>query len=81
LRNAAERYVLGIDGVEEARAATSATTLRERVQAFERQAIADELRAQNGSLKAVYEVLGLSRKSLYEKMVKLGLDRKDFRED
>ena len=59
----------------------SATTLRERVQAFERQAIADELRAQNGSLKAVYEVLGLSRKSLYEKMVKLGLDRKDFRED
>ncbi|MEO9298678.1 sigma-54-dependent transcriptional regulator [Devosia alba] len=81
LRNAAERYVLGIDGVEDHRAATSATTLRERVQAFERQTIADELRAQNGSLKAVYEVLGLSRKSLYEKMVKLGLDRKDFRED
>ncbi len=78
LRNAAERYVLGIDGVEEARAATSATTLRERVQAFERQAIADELRAQNGSLKAVYEVLGLSRKSLYEKMVKLGLDRAEL---
>jgi two-component system, NtrC family, C4-dicarboxylate transport response regulator DctD len=81
LRNAAERYVLGIDGVEDRRDADSATTLRERVQAFERQAIADELRAQNGSLKAVYQVLGLSRKSLYEKMVKLGLDRKDFRED
>lgn len=81
LRNAAERYVLGIDGVEERSATTSATTLRERVQAFERQAIADELRAQNGSLKAVYQVLGLSRKSLYEKMVKLGLDRRDFRED
>lgn len=81
LRNAAERYVLGIDGVDDHRAATSATTLRERVQAFERQTIADELRAQNGSLKACYEVLGLSRKSLYEKMVKLGLSRKDFRDE
>ena len=81
LRNAAERFVLGIDGIDERRAATSATTLRERVQAFERQAIADELRARNGSLKAVYQVLGLSRKSLYEKMLKLGLDRRDFRED
>ncbi|MBU1304217.1 MAG: sigma-54 dependent transcriptional regulator [Alphaproteobacteria bacterium] len=81
LRNAAERFVLGIDGVDDRQAAASATTLRERVQAFERQAIADELRAQNGSLKAVYEVLGISRKSLYEKMVKLGLERQDFRED
>ncbi|MCS6758719.1 MAG: sigma-54 dependent transcriptional regulator [Candidatus Devosia euplotis] len=81
LRNAAERYVLGIDGVDERSAATSATTLREKVQAFERQAIADELRTQNGSLKAVYEMLGLSRKSLYEKMQKLGLDRRDFRDD
>ncbi|MGV8855806.1 MAG: sigma-54-dependent transcriptional regulator [Devosia sp.] len=81
LRNAAERHVLGIDGVEDSRVATSATTLRERVQAFERQSIADELRAHNGSLKAVYETLGLSRKSLYEKMLKLGLERKDFRED
>ncbi|MCS6762508.1 MAG: sigma-54 dependent transcriptional regulator [Candidatus Devosia symbiotica] len=80
LRNAAERYVLGIDGMEEHLAATDTTSLRERVRAFERQAIAAELQAQNGSLKAVYQVLGISRKSLYEKMQKLGLNRKDFRE-
>lgn len=82
LRNAAERYVLGIDSAE---AGTSnlrigeKRTLKERVQEFERQLITSELNVQNGNLKPVYQTLGLSRKSLYEKMQKLGLSRADFR--
>jgi two-component system C4-dicarboxylate transport response regulator DctD len=78
LRNAAERYVLGIDGPDEPQIAAGGASLRERVQEFERQVIAAELQSQGGRLKAVYETLGLSRKSLYEKMQKLGLDRKQF---
>ncbi|WP_224705166.1 sigma-54-dependent transcriptional regulator [Devosia aquimaris] len=78
LRNAAERYVLGIDGNEEVDAKASGATLRERMQDYERRIIAAELQSQGGRVKAVYEALGLSRKSLYEKMQKLGLDRKQF---
>ena len=81
LRNAAERYVFGIDGSDDADVETSGATLRERVQDFERRVIAAELQSQGGRVKAVYEALGLSRKSLYEKMQKLGLDRREFIDD
>lgn len=80
LRNAAERYVLGIDGMDEARPDNAQKTLKDRVAEFERQTIAAELHAQKGNLKSVYEALGLSRKSLYEKMQKLGLNRAEFRD-
>ena len=33
---------------------------------------------QDGSLKATYEALGLSRKTLYDKLQKHGLKREDF---
>jgi two-component system, NtrC family, C4-dicarboxylate transport response regulator DctD len=78
LRNVAERQTLGlalptpISGREE-------SGLVERVTSFERQVIVTELRAKGGRLREVYESLGLSRKTLYEKMQKYGLDRKDFR--
>jgi two-component system C4-dicarboxylate transport response regulator DctD len=36
--------------------------------------------AHKGNLKPVYESLGLSRKSLYEKMQKYGLDRRGYAE-
>ncbi|WDR06997.1 sigma-54 dependent transcriptional regulator [Devosia rhodophyticola] len=80
LRNAAERFVLGIDGLDERVGDRPSTTLRDRVNDFERQTIAAELQLRQGNLKSVYETLGLSRKSLYEKMQKLGLDRNDFRQ-
>ena len=34
--------------------------------------------ASGGALKPVYEALGLSRKTLYEKMQKLGIDKSQY---
>ena len=49
--------------------------------AHEKSLIAASLTSQGGSLKETYEALGLSRKALYEKMQKYGLDRDAFRRD
>ncbi|RDE10311.1 sigma-54-dependent transcriptional regulator [Pelagibacterium lacus] len=85
LRNAADRYILdlglpflepaGGDGDEEWEATSR---LADRVADFERSLIESALIAHGGSLKPVYESLGLSRKSLYEKMQKYGLDRSRY---
>ncbi len=79
LRNAADRYALGL-GLEDGtgKVAASTGTLADRVSEYERNTIAAELTANSGSLKDTYEGLGLSRKSLYEKMQKHGLNREDF---
>ena len=79
LRNAADRFVLGlglspVEGSEDAVPAR----LADRVSEFERGVIAGALAASGGSLKPVYESLGISRKTLYEKMQKYGLDRRDL---
>ena len=74
LRNAAERYALGLDRLEDE--PTSGTRLAERVADFERSVIAGAIGAHGGRLKPVYETLGISRKTLYEKMQKHGLDRR-----
>jgi two-component system C4-dicarboxylate transport response regulator DctD len=73
LRNAADRFVLGLDGGGRQ---AEAAGLAERVAEFERGVIASALVAHNGSLRPVYESLGISRKTLYEKMQKYGLDKK-----
>lgn len=83
LRNAADRYVLGLelplpetgdrDDVQ-----GGPDRLSERVARYERGVIENALTAHGGALKPVYESLGLSRKSLYEKMQKYGLDRSQF---
>lgn len=79
LRNAADRYVLGLDAPgANSGLALQAKSLAERVGDFERNVIAAELTANSGSLKHTYEALGLSRKSLYEKLQKYGLKREDF---
>jgi two-component system C4-dicarboxylate transport response regulator DctD len=77
LRNAADRHVLGLR-IENGAAAPdeSASNLPDRVAAFEKSMIAGALAAHGGSLKPVYESLGISRKTLYEKMQKYGLDRR-----
>ncbi len=75
LRNMADRFVLGLDwmpgssGPEEPR-------LADRVAGFERSVIAGAIAAHGGRLRRVYESLGVSRKTLYEKMQKHGLDRR-----
>ncbi|MCR9158338.1 MAG: sigma-54 dependent transcriptional regulator [Rhodobacteraceae bacterium] len=77
LRNAAERYVLGL--TEQAdQPGLSAGTLVERVAEHERALIAASLAANAGRLKDTYEALGISRKALYEKMQRYGLDRESF---
>lgn len=79
LRNAADRYVLGL-GLDEDAPAAIASSLAEQVNGFEKNAIAAALVGHQGNLKATYEALGLSRKTLYEKMHKYGLRREDFTE-
>jgi two-component system C4-dicarboxylate transport response regulator DctD len=77
LRNAADRLVLGLDTQpEEALAVGESSKLADKVAAYERGLIASAISAHGGSLKPVYEQLGISRKTLYEKMQKYGLDRK-----
>ena len=49
--------------------------LSDRVARFERSVIASALQAHGGSLKPVYEELGISRKTLYEKMQRYALGR------
>lgn len=79
LRNAAERYVLGLDAQGSGgEAGAPKASLAVQVGEFERGVIAAELAANGGSLKLTYESLGLSRKTLYEKLQKHGLKREDF---
>ncbi|MGZ9810214.1 sigma-54-dependent transcriptional regulator [Pseudoroseicyclus sp. H15] len=77
LRNAAELFVLGLE-TERPTEAASGQTLPERMDRIERDIIAATLAAQNGSVKKTYEALGLSRKTLYDKMQKHGLRREEF---
>lgn len=79
LRNVAERLALGIEQAGPDDPAAQGT-LAERVAAFERQTIATELESHRGRLKPVYESLGLSRKTLYDKMRRYDLSRDDYRE-
>ncbi|WP_432283708.1 sigma-54 dependent transcriptional regulator [Aminobacter sp. BA135] len=76
LRNAADRFVLGLglQSTEEG-SSDSDERLAERVASFEKNVIQAALVAHGGSLKPVYEQLGISRKTLYEKMQRYGLDK------
>ena len=84
LRHVAERRVLaarrGRGSVAEAisldgDAADVPETLREAVAAFERQLIAKAIQSHNGRMDAVAEALGIGRRTLNEKIVKLGLNK------
>lgn len=79
LRNAADRLSLGLGDPGEGEAAPQ--RLSDRVAEFERREIEAALSAHRGNLRPVYETLGLSRKTLWEKMQKHGLDRGTFRDD
>lgn len=87
LRHVAERRVLaarrGLGSVADAIAPAGESedvpdTLREAVAAFERRMIGKALVAHDGRMDAVAEALGIGRRTLNEKMVKLNLDRTDF---
>lgn len=74
LRNLAERFVLGLEGAAEADMPLA--RLGDRMADFERSVIAGAIAAHGGRLRPVYEALGISRKTLYDKMQRHGLDRR-----
>ncbi|TNC61819.1 sigma-54-dependent transcriptional regulator [Rubellimicrobium roseum] len=75
LRNTAERWVLELDWMSAEESGAMTGRLADRIAAFERSIIAAAIAANGGRLKPVYENLGVSRKTLYEKMQKHGIDR------
>ncbi|WP_067863068.1 sigma-54-dependent transcriptional regulator [Neptuniibacter marinus] len=87
LRNLAERYVLLGESCSfdfENRPITDVNasnhmTLPDKVDQFERMLIQAELSRCGGSIKETLISLGLPRKTLYDKMKKYGLDKKDFK--
>jgi two-component system, NtrC family, C4-dicarboxylate transport response regulator DctD len=81
LRNLAERCVLmGEEGAfADLSLGCEALTLAEQVDRFERILLTDTLSQHRGRLKEVQEVLGLPRKTLYDKMRKYGLDKQDYK--
>ena len=77
LQNAALQYVLGAN-IDALQGPVSADTLPEaslsrQMASIEKQLLARELDRQKGNLKATYEALGISRKTLYDKLRKHGL--------
>jgi two-component system C4-dicarboxylate transport response regulator DctD len=83
LRNAAERFALGLDLeiAPDTPESDDANSLAAQMARHEKSLIAAAIAANRGSLKTTYEALGLSRKSLYEKMQKHGLNRADFQDE
>jgi two-component system C4-dicarboxylate transport response regulator DctD len=79
LRNAAERYALGLGGVTLRLTAEDAKlSLAAQVEAFERTVIERALTESGGKINAVMEQLDIPRRTLSEKMTRLGLDRERF---
>ncbi len=86
LRNVAERYVLlgGQYGWSLDRLLSGAETqqrhsLASQVDCFERGLIEQALVASNGCIKDVMDALSIPRKTLYDKMRKYGLDKRDYK--
>ncbi|MEM9437764.1 MAG: sigma-54 dependent transcriptional regulator [Pseudomonadota bacterium] len=77
LRNEAERFVLGFVAESE----RAELTLAEQMAHHERSLISAAIAAHKGSLKDTHEALGLSRKTLYDKMQRYGLTKDDFVQD
>lgn len=86
LRNLAERYVLlgsqsdwSFDNLLPGSQMEQAKTLNQHVEVFERSLIEQALAASDGNLKEVMEMLGVPRKTLYDKMRKYDLDKTDYK--
>jgi len=84
LRNVCERHILatrrGPSSVHDAlrndrQEISSPETLREAVAVFERELIGKALVAHNGRMDHVADALGIGRRTLNDKIVKLGLDK------
>ena len=83
LRNAAERYALGFGesvALRQPSQPAASAALSEQVEAFERAVIERALTDNEGRISAVMEQLDIPRRTLAEKMARLGLDRRRFTE-
>jgi two-component system C4-dicarboxylate transport response regulator DctD len=82
LRNVADRFVLGLLGehlhLSDSRN-TAPLNFADQVERFERCLIEEELRRHHGHAAAASDALGLPKKTLYDKMRKLGLLAGEFR--
>ena len=86
LRNAVDRFVLGLGALEAQQGAGTAEPepgagFVAQMDSYEKSLLSHELARHQGNLKATYESLGLSRKTLYDKMQKHGLRREDYLPD
>ncbi|MEZ5728191.1 MAG: sigma-54 dependent transcriptional regulator [Burkholderiaceae bacterium] len=79
LRNAAERYAMGLEPPSDDSASGGGCAAR--IDAFERSLIEQALRDAGGSVKRAHEALGIARKTFYEKMKKHGLSRSSYLDD
>jgi len=86
LRNLAERYVLlgeqsgwSLEQLFSGPPSLAARTLAEQVEGFEKSLIVQALAASRGSIKDTMALLGVARKTLYDKMQKHGLDKEDYK--
>lgn len=76
LRNFARSFALGLNMQQNTAAELP---LAEQISAFEKLVLTDTLRRFGGKTTAVADVLGLPRKTLYDKLAKHGLQPKAFR--
>jgi|TARA_R110002072_G_scaffold11431_25_gene51716 two-component system C4-dicarboxylate transport response regulator DctD len=86
LRNAAERYQLGLGLTLGGQILTpkpedAQASLPTRVEAYEKRLIAEALQQAGGNVTRACGLLGLPRKTLYDKFKKHGLSRSDFLEE
>ncbi len=92
LRNMADRFVLAgskaLEGLREPagspgdrRVSVQPVSLTDHVNNFERQLITESVRRNKGDMRAVMEELGLPRRTLNEKMAKLGISRPAIMEE
>jgi len=85
LQHAAERFVLFGDGLStdlsriiKGLNSGEDATLAQQVGNFEKSLIAQELARHKGDIKKTMEALGVPRKTLYDKMQKFGLSRRNY---
>ncbi len=86
LKNAAERFVLLGESTEQnlgdvihARSGNDSANLHDSVEWFEKSFIEQALENCGGSINATVERLGTPRKTLYDKMRKYGIDKKQYK--
>lgn len=76
LAHAAERWVLGLDD----EAPGSCTSLPQQVEQFEARAIVAALQSLAGDVSATAQALGIARKTLYDKLVRYGIQPAHYRQ-